>query len=197
MIHCSDEDAHSSSRGIDPTCTRHDLSSDAIKYYEDRIQLANELWDNVLDKFEKDGERYPKIRSVFSKGIREYIRSIANTAKFVGGIFHRRDHIGDPNGRIPFEVVSATKQREAVQFLSKNILNKHAFNFSPELLNKLAPDRLGDFKGTPWRMSRIDFPIPLAPPEMIATLSSSRPLSIILKLLIFIVKGIGMNVIFS
>ena len=155
----TDEDAHSSSRGIDPMCSRHDMSSDAIAYYGERIELANELWDNILEKFEKDGERYTKIRSVFTMGISEYSRSIANTAKFVGGIYHRRDHIGDPNGRIPFEVVPVNRQRDAIRFLSKNILSKNAFDFSPELLNKLAPERLGDFKGTPWRMTRIDFPI--------------------------------------
>lgn len=155
----TDEDAHSSSRGIDPTCTRHDLSSDAISDYGERITLANELWDNVLNKFEKDGERYPKIRNVFSRGVSQYVRSVANIAKFVGGIYHRRDHVGDPNGRAPFEVVPATKQREAVRFLTKTILDKNAFDFDPELLNKLAPERLGDFRGTPWRMSRIDFPV--------------------------------------
>tara|TARA_B100001029_G_C15063775_1_gene461304 strand:- start:3399 stop:6053 length:2655 start_codon:yes stop_codon:yes gene_type:complete len=155
----TDEDAHSSSRGIDPMCTRHDMSSDAMQNYGERIKLANDLWDNMLEKFEKDGERYPKIRRVFSLGISQYSRSIANTAKFVGGIYHRRDHIGDPNGRVPFEVVPAERQRKAVRFLSNNILNKNSFDFDPELLNKLAPERLGDFKGTPWRMSRIDFPI--------------------------------------
>jgi len=155
----TDEDARSSSRGIDPTCSRHDMSTDPIAYYNDRIILANELWDSILDKFEKEGEQYPKMRRVFGLGVSEYARSIANTAKFVGGIYHRRDHVGDPNGRIPFEIVSADKQREAVQFLSKNILSQDAFNFSPDLLNKLAPERLGDFKGTTWRISRIDFPI--------------------------------------
>ena len=155
----TDEDARSSSRGIDPACSRHDMSNDAIGYYEDRILLANQLWDSILDKFEIDGERYTKIRRVFGLGISEYARSIANTSKFVGGIYHRRDHIGDPGGRIPFEIVSREKQKEAVNFLCKNILSKDAFNFSPELLNKLAPERLGDFKGSTWRISRIDFPI--------------------------------------
>ncbi|MAJ45076.1 MAG: hypothetical protein CMF96_10085 [Candidatus Marinimicrobia bacterium] len=155
----TDEDAHSSSRGIDPMCTRYDMSSDAIQNYGERIELANELWDNMLDKFEKNGERYTTMRSVFSLGVSQYARSIANTAKFVGGIYHRRDHIGDPNGRIPFEVVPSNRQREAVRFLSENILHKNSFDFDPELLNKLAPERLNDFKGTPWRTSRIDFPI--------------------------------------
>ena len=33
------------------------------------------------------------------------------------------------------------------------------FNFDPDLLNKLAPGRDWDFKGSVWRMSRIDYPI--------------------------------------
>ena len=155
----TDEDASSSSRGIDPLCTRYDMSSDAIQNYKERIELANNLWNNILEKFEKEGERYPKIRKVFSLGVSQYSRTIANTAKFVGGIYHRRDHVGDPNGRTPFEVVPAKRQREAVRFLSDNILHKNSFNFDPDLLNKLAPERLGDFQGSTWRMTRIDFPI--------------------------------------
>ena len=33
------------------------------------------------------------------------------------------------------------------------------FNFSPELLNKLAPTRLDDFEGTLWYMNQLDYPI--------------------------------------
>ena len=46
-----------------------------------------------------------------------------------------------------------------MNFLLNNILNEDAFNFEPDLLNKLAPERDWDFKGNVWRMSRIDYPI--------------------------------------
>jgi hypothetical protein len=39
------------------------------------------------------------------------------------------------------------------------IFNKEAFNFNPELLNKLAPERNQDFRDYVWRMDRIDYPI--------------------------------------
>lgn len=155
----TDEDASSSSRGIDPQCTRYDLSSDPFKFYQDRITLTQRLWDTVLDNFEKEGERYQKIRQVFTQGVSEYVRGMVNITKFIGGIYHRRDHIGDENGRPPFEVVAPEKQREAVHFLTSKILSRDAFQFSSELLNKLAPERMADFKGTIYRMRRIDFPI--------------------------------------
>ena len=67
--------------------------------------------------------------------------------------------MGDPGDKNPFNVVPAKKQREALNFLIDNILSKESFEFEPDLLNKLAPEREGDFRGRVWRMSRIDYPI--------------------------------------
>ena len=38
------------------------------KHYAKRIDLGNKYIHNILDNFEKKGERYPKIRSVFFQG---------------------------------------------------------------------------------------------------------------------------------
>jgi hypothetical protein len=43
--------------------------------------------------------------------------------------------------------------------LKKNIFGPEAFRFSPELLNKLAPERFWDFSGSIFQMRRIDYPI--------------------------------------
>ena len=109
--------------------------------------------------FEKGGGRYPKFRRVFNRGFDQYRVAVMNVTKFIGGIYHRRDHIGDPNGRVPFEPVPAAKQREALEFLIENVLSRDAFDFSPRLLNKLAPERFWDFSGTVFKLERIDYPI--------------------------------------
>ncbi|MCK4893364.1 MAG: zinc-dependent metalloprotease, partial [Calditrichia bacterium] len=83
----------------------------------------------------------------------------ANLPKFIGGIHAYRDHIGDPNGRPPFVVVSAEKQRQVLESITQLYFAPDAFQFSPDLLNKLAPDRLGDFQGTTWKRLRADYPI--------------------------------------
>jgi hypothetical protein len=70
-----------------------------------------------------------------------------------------RHHVGDPNAPMPLTPVSADDQRRAMQFIGDQILSESAFDFSPELLNKLAPERFDDFKGSVWGVDRIDYPI--------------------------------------
>lgn len=159
LLYGTDEDAFADARGIDPTCSRWDLGDDPIAYYRGRVALAQELWSKMEKEFEKEGKRYHKLRRVFWQGIRQYQVAVMNITKYIGGIYHRRDHIGDPNGRIPFEPVAAARQREALEFLQKHVFGQEAFNFSPALLNKLAPERFWDFRGSIWKMKRIDYPI--------------------------------------
>ena len=159
LAYGTDEDAFRDVRGIDPTCNRWDLGTDPIAYYRNRITLAQELWQNMEGKFEEKGERYQKLRVVFGRGLRQYSIAADNVSKYIGGIYHRRDHIGDPNGRIPFEPLSAARQQEALTFLQKNLFGPDAFDFSPALLNKLAPERFWDFTISIWKMKRIDYPV--------------------------------------
>jgi hypothetical protein len=66
-------------------------------------------------------------------------------AKYVGGIRHYRDHVGDPNGRLPLEPVPAATQKAALELLRKNVFAPDAFSFSPQLLNKLATESHSDY----------------------------------------------------
>ena len=160
LAYGTDEDTFGrSSRGIDPLCNLWDMSSDPIAFYDNQLDLVNKLWINLLDDFEKDGQRYQKIRSVFSQGIWEYVGAGRTASKFIGGIYFKRNHIGDPGDTDPFEVVSPEKQREALDFIVSHILDKDVFSFDPKVLNKLSPERLEDFEWKVWRMDRIDYPI--------------------------------------
>jgi len=160
LTYGTDEDTFGrSSRGIDPLCSLWDLSNDPIGYYDNQLTLVNNLWDNLIYKFKVDGNRYQKIRSVFSQGVGEYIHAGISAPKFIGGIYFNRNHIGDPNEKYPFVLVPAIKQRDALDFIIKEIFNKDAFNFNPELLNMLSPERHEDFNDSVWKMDRIDYPI--------------------------------------
>jgi hypothetical protein len=156
----TDEDTFGqSTRGMDPHSNAWDLTDDPMAYYQKRFEMSQELIELIPEYFEKTGEKYSKIRRVFGRGLRHYLGAARNIAKYIGGVHHSRHHIGDPGGDNPFSIVPAKKQREALNFILKNILAENAFNFDPDLLNKLAPEREWDFKGSVWRMSRIDYPI--------------------------------------
>ncbi len=156
----TDEDAFGLSvRSIDPTCNLWDIGSDPLAFYQLRLDLTRDLWQNMSKEFSKKGERYPKFREVFTQGIIEYALAGMTASKFIGGIYQHRDHIGDPNGRLPLQIVPAKKQREALDFLVKSFFSPNSFQFSPELLNKLAPERNWDFEGTVFYYYRLDYPI--------------------------------------
>ena len=160
LAYATDEDTFGrSSRGIDPLSNVWDISNDPIRYYISELENVKKLWNNLLDNFEEDGTRYQKIRSVFTQGVSEYINAGISAPRFIGGIYFHRNHIGDEGEKPPFVIVESEKQREALDFLINYYFDKKAFDFDPELLNKLSPERHEDFKDYVWRLDRADYPI--------------------------------------
>ncbi|MAV65299.1 MAG: hypothetical protein CMG00_08940 [Candidatus Marinimicrobia bacterium] len=157
LAYGTDEDA--GSRGIDPYINRRDMTSNPIEHYAKRIELGNQYINSILDNFEKNGQRYPKIRSLFYEGFYEYYRGVASVYKFIGGIKHSRHHVGQKYNDLPLETIDLATQKAALDFYKKYIFDKNAFKFDSELLNKMAPERLSDLEGSVYRMSRLDFPL--------------------------------------
>ncbi|HJY88357.1 MAG TPA: zinc-dependent metalloprotease [Candidatus Acidoferrales bacterium] len=143
LPYATDEDARGtfSPLAIDPLANQYDQSSDPIAYYRQRLGIVNELWTSMESKLVKPGEGYQVLRRSFNRGANEYNRALLTSSKFIGGIYHVRDHAGDPNGRPPYTPVPASKQREALEFLRTYAFSEKAFQLPPGLLNKLAIER--------------------------------------------------------
>jgi len=160
LTYGTDEDVFGNSmRGIDPLCNQRDLSDDPIAFYKDEIGLSKELWSKIEEKFEKPGNRYQKMLAAFSRGWRSYYYASRIAPKFIGGIYRNNYHVGDSENTLPFEPVSAAKQKEAMQFIKDYILAPDAFEFPASLLNKLQLERLEDFAWSAGDVKRVDYPI--------------------------------------
>ena len=81
------------------------------------------------------------MRDLFEAVFFYYLRNAMNLTLYVGGQSFNRDYAGDPNGRLPFQPISAERQREAMATLSEFVFAEGVFDFSPQLLNQLAPSR--------------------------------------------------------
>jgi hypothetical protein len=166
LAYSTDEDAMGtySASAMDPLVNQFDQSSDPIKYFENRISIINELWTSIESKLVREGEGYQILRRAVMRSLNEYYRALLTASKFIGGLYHYRDHVGDTKGRSPFAPIPAEKQKAALEFMRQYCFSEEAFHLSPELYNKLAPERLPGLDGldglfgaqrldTPWHDS--------------------------------------------
>jgi hypothetical protein len=143
----------------DPLINQWDLGSDPMKFGQDRILLAEELLKTLADKATTKGDGFQRTRQGFSILLNQYANAAHLVSNYVGGVHVHRDHRGDPNGRDPFVPVKGEKQREALKFLQDHILTDHSFQFSPQLLRRLAADRWSHWGNERVVMSGVEFPI--------------------------------------
>lgn len=161
LPYSTDEDANGtySPTSIDPLANQYDQADDPLAYFKRRVELVDELWASMETRLAKPGDGYQILRRALGRGMADMNRSLLTSSKFVGGIYHTRDHVGDPNGRSPYSPVPAAKQREALAFLSENAFSDHAFRLAPSLQNKLAIERLPTLDAvTYYGAQRLDYP---------------------------------------
>ncbi len=138
LDYATDEDLYGTD---DPLVNLFDLGADPMQFGKDRVLLAEDLLKNLADKTGEKGESYQRTRTAFRVLLQQYGNAAHLVSNFVGGEYVHRDHRGDPNGRDPLEPVKGDKQREALAFVEQHVFGDAAFQFSPQLLRRLGPDR--------------------------------------------------------
>jgi hypothetical protein len=133
----SDEEAFA---GLDPDASRFDLGSDPLAYLQKRLLISQELWQRLQSKRLKPDESYAVLRRTFDAGFRQFTRSAALIAKYVGGVYYVRDFAG--TSRLPLTPVPPAKQREALNIVATGIFSADSFRFKPEFLRSMGIDYL-------------------------------------------------------
>jgi hypothetical protein len=154
LAYATDEDRFD----LDPNVNTWDNSNDVLRYSQWQLDNARAMWERLNKRYPAKGESYSELSELFDKVFSHYLRQIYYTTKYIGGQSFYRDHAGESNGRLPFAPVPVAKQRQALATLQKYVFAANAFNFPPELLNKLAPSRWMHW-GDRAMMGRLDYPI--------------------------------------
>lgn len=143
--------------GIDPLARRYDFARWPLDYANEMVNLAGYYRERLLDGFVEDGDSWAKARRGYQITLSRQIGAVSIMANWIGGAYVQRDHKGDPDARPPLEVVSAEKQRAALNFCLETGLREEAYGLNPELMRHLTTDIWWD------RWSNIyaerDFPI--------------------------------------
>ncbi len=144
--------------GIDPSANRFDLSGNALVYSHWQLDNARNIWDSLEKRVPRNDESYSDIRVMFDIVLSYYFRQIKNATLYVGSQSFNRESMRNYDRRLPFEPISVEKQRQALEILDKYVFAEDAFQFSPDLLNKLAPSRWLHW-GSPVVVFPLDYPI--------------------------------------
>ncbi|MGB3191320.1 MAG: zinc-dependent metalloprotease [Limnoraphis sp.] len=143
---------------LDPAANTFDLSSDMLQYSQWQLDNAIAMWERLESHSPRAGEGYDQVRRMFETIFGYYQNHAENITLYIGGQSFNRNRIGDPNGRLPFEPIPVNQQREALVSLQKYVFSEEAFQFSPRLLNQLAPSRWQDW-GNPDVNSTLEYRI--------------------------------------
>lgn len=137
LTFATDEDLYMSN---DPHVNVYDLGSDTLKFGQERIALAAELLKNLDEKVVKEGESWARLRQAFSVLLSQFGNATYLAVDYIGGQSVSRDFKGGDGSRDPVVPISGDRQREALDFVVKEILSDSAFKFSPSLLRRLTTE---------------------------------------------------------
>jgi len=138
LTYGTDEDLYDTP---DPLVNQWDLGSDPLLFAKDRVALAKELVPELAKRTAGKGENYARTRAAMNVLFNQVGNAGYLASRYVGGAAYHRDHSGDANARDPFVPVAAAKQREALDFVKRDILTDGPFELTPELLRKVGSDR--------------------------------------------------------
>ena len=127
--------------GIDPRVMFFDMSSDAIGYAEQRLQLIQQLEANLVQKLTRPGQSYQRISNAFGVLMTDAGRSAAVVSRYVGGVHVDRALAGQAGAGTPFTPVPAAEQRRAMAVLAKQVFAPEAMAMPADLMTHLQSQR--------------------------------------------------------
>jgi len=144
------DDMRSPGKAIDPRVMVGDMSSDPVAYGVERIKLTEEIMENLVEKFSRDGQSYQELRNAFMVIMNERRTQTGVMSRYVGGVYRDRAFVGQEGATKPFIPVEVEKQREAMSYLNEHLFSPTAFHESHEVYSYLQIQRRGFnfFSGT-------------------------------------------------
>ena len=144
------DDMRSMGKAIDPRVNIYDLTSDAIEYNVERMDLVKTLSKEILTKYSKENTSHHDQLIAYYAMMRQYRDAASVTSKYIGGIYIDRAMIGQSGATQPYTPVDIATQKKAMKTLTDYIFAPNSFDFGSKLYNYTAAQRRGFnfFRGT-------------------------------------------------
>ncbi|MEX2478996.1 MAG: zinc-dependent metalloprotease [Gracilimonas sp.] len=154
----TDEDARGAG-AVDPLINVYDLGDDPLAWGKDRAQLLQGLIPDIPEIVLADNMPYYEATDLFNTYFFQYSRTLAPAIKYIGGQYQYRDHVGDPNGRMPFVAIPKSKQQEALDMIIDYALDADAFELPQDVFQQMGANRWSHWGNSNTYSGRIDYPL--------------------------------------
>ncbi len=141
---------------INPNVNAWDLSNDVLIYAQWQLENSREIWKRLAQAATTATSEFKDLRGAFNQVLNYYFLNANLLTRYIGGQSLKVSHLEDSYRYL--EPVTVEKQRQALTQLTAYIFAESAFEFSPELLNRLVPYR-GQWGGDKVPMLRLDYPL--------------------------------------
>lgn len=142
------DDMRAPGAGIDPRVNIGDMSSDAVSYASERLDLIDEILGSLRDRTAEDGNSYQELVNAHMIMSYEFAIAARTISRYVGGVQVNRAMVGQPGAATPYVPVALSEQKRAMDALRDKVFAPDAFARSEELFSHLRQQRRDfDFYG--------------------------------------------------
>lgn len=154
----TDGDARGSS-AVDPHVNVFDLGADPLAWGKNRAELIKGLIPELPKVALADNVPYYEATDLFNTYFFQYTRALAPAVKYIGGQYQYRDHVGDPDGRMPFVAIEKEEQEEALNMIIDYAFVEDAFALPQEVYQQFGANRWSHWGNSMTYRGRIDYPL--------------------------------------
>lgn len=117
----------------DPRGQSEDLGDNAMKASEYGIKNLKRVLANLVEWTKEDNDGYDNLKEMYSQLTGQFTRYIGHVAKNVGGRYENLKSV-EQSGPV-YELVPAATQKEAVEFLNKQVFNTPTWLLDAKVLS--------------------------------------------------------------
>jgi hypothetical protein len=118
----------------DPRSQNEDLGDDAMKAGMYGIKNLQRILPNLQIWVKSDGEDYSNLKEMYTELVNQFGRYMGHVAKNVGGVMETPKTVDEPG--VIYEYVSEAKQREAIDFLNKQLFATPTWLIDQDIFGK-------------------------------------------------------------
>ncbi|HEY4290161.1 MAG TPA: zinc-dependent metalloprotease [Puia sp.] len=120
----------------DPRAQTEDLGDNSVKASEYGIKNLKRILPNLPEWTKEEADQYDNLEEMYGQLVGQFSRYMGHVVKNVGGIQETFKSVEQPGDT--YEVTPKTTQKEAVDFLNKQLFATPAWLLNKEILNKFS-----------------------------------------------------------